>query len=120
MNKQNISKMKFFFLGLENKFNENSDLFKDIKVTYKTGLKSFKGVGTFNNGKISYNFNGITSKNGAHFILKIDNILIKPKQYDAIISGVKSSAFPSIPVDSVICVEIEVISNSAKVFNSPS
>lgn len=46
-----------------------------------------------------HNFNGITSKNGAHFILKIDNILIKPKQYDAIISGVKSSAFPSIPVD---------------------
>lgn len=46
-----------------------------------------------------HNFNGITSKNGAHFILKIDNILIKPKQYDAIISGVKSSVFPSIPVD---------------------
>lgn len=46
-----------------------------------------------------HNFNGITSKNGAHFILKIDNILIKPKQYDAIINGVKSNAFPSIPVD---------------------
>ncbi len=46
-----------------------------------------------------HNFNGITSKNGAHFILKIDNILIKPKHYDAIINGVKSSAFPSIPVD---------------------
>ena len=27
-----------------------------------------------------HDFNGITSKYGAHFILKIDNILIKPKQ----------------------------------------
>lgn len=46
-----------------------------------------------------HNFNGITSKNGAHFILKIDNILLKPKQYDAIINGVTSSGFPKVPVD---------------------
>ena len=30
------------------------------------------------------NFNGITSKYGAHFILKIDKILIKDKYYDAL------------------------------------
>ena len=35
------------------------------------------------------NFNGITSKFGAHFILKIDKILIKPKYYDSIVNGVK-------------------------------
>ncbi len=46
-----------------------------------------------------HDFNGITSKFGAHFILKIDNILIKPKQYDAILNGVKKNSFPSIPVD---------------------
>lgn len=46
-----------------------------------------------------HDFNGITSKNGAHFILKIDNILLKPKQYDSIINGVKASSFPSVPVD---------------------
>lgn len=46
-----------------------------------------------------HDFNGITSKNGAHFILKIDNILLKPKQYDSIINGVKAFSFPSVPVD---------------------
>lgn len=46
-----------------------------------------------------HDFNGITSKNGAHFILKIDNILMKPKQYNAILNGVKRNDFPSIPVD---------------------
>ncbi len=46
-----------------------------------------------------HQFNGITSKYGAHFILKIDHILMKPKYYDAIINGVKSSNFPNVPVD---------------------
>ena len=46
-----------------------------------------------------HNFNGITSKFGAHFILKIDNILIKEKYYDAIINGVSASSFPRVPVD---------------------
>lgn len=45
------------------------------------------------------NFNGITSKFGAHFILKIDKILMKPKYYDAIVGGVKAGAFPRVPVD---------------------
>lgn len=45
------------------------------------------------------NFNGITSKFGAHFILKIDKILMKQKYYDAIVGGVKAGAFPRVPVD---------------------
>ncbi len=45
------------------------------------------------------NFNGITSKFGAHFILKIDKILMKQKQYDAIINGVTAKGFPRVPVD---------------------
>lgn len=45
------------------------------------------------------NFNGITSPFGAHFILKIDRILMKKKYSDAIINGVKASAFPKVPVD---------------------
>ena len=44
-------------------------------------------------------FNGITSKFGAHFILKIDKILMKEKYYDAIVNGVKSNNFPPVPVD---------------------
>lgn len=44
-------------------------------------------------------FNGITSKFGAHFILKIDKILMKEKYYDAIVNGVSAKTFPPVPVD---------------------
>ena len=46
-----------------------------------------------------HDFNGITSKFGAHFILKIDKILMKKKYSDAIIRGVKANDFPPLPVD---------------------
>ena len=46
-----------------------------------------------------HDFNGITSKFGCHFILKIDKILMKKKYHDAIINGVKASDFPHLPVD---------------------
>ena len=45
------------------------------------------------------NFNGVTSKFGCHFILKIDKILMKEKFYNAIVNGVKASSFPRVPVD---------------------
>ena len=45
------------------------------------------------------NFNGITSKFGCHFILKIDKILMKEKFYNAIVNGVKANSFPNVPVD---------------------
>lgn len=44
-------------------------------------------------------FNGITSRFGAHFILRIDRILMKDKQYKAIVNGVTAGAFPRVPVD---------------------
>ena len=46
-----------------------------------------------------HDFNGITSKFGAHFILKVDKILMKKKYSDAIINGVKAKDFPNLPVD---------------------
>jgi flavin reductase (DIM6/NTAB) family NADH-FMN oxidoreductase RutF len=46
-----------------------------------------------------HDFNGITSKFGCHFILKIDKILMKEKYYSSIINGVNASAFPHVPVD---------------------
>ena len=46
-----------------------------------------------------HDFNGITSKFGAHFILKVDKILMKKKYSDAIINGVTAKDFPSLPVD---------------------
>lgn len=44
-------------------------------------------------------FNGITSKYGAHFILNIDKILMKENYYDAIVNGVDRNHFPPVPVD---------------------
>lgn len=45
------------------------------------------------------NFNGITSKFGAHFILKIDKILMKEKFHNSIVNGVNKNNFPRVPVD---------------------
>lgn len=46
-----------------------------------------------------HDFNGITSEFGAHFILRIDRILMKEPYHSAIINGVKSGDFPRVPVD---------------------
>ena len=46
-----------------------------------------------------HDFNGITSKFGAHFILRVDKILMKKKYSDAIINGVRWCDFPNLPVD---------------------
>ncbi len=46
-----------------------------------------------------HNFNGITSKYGAHFILKIDKILLKEKYYNSIINGVTPSNFCPLPTN---------------------
>ena len=45
------------------------------------------------------NFNGVTSKFGCYFILKIDKILMKEKFYNSIIGGIKPSSFPKVPID---------------------
>ncbi|MCH5180883.1 MAG: hypothetical protein J1F32_06695 [Erysipelotrichales bacterium] len=44
-----------------------------------------------------HDFNGITSKYGAHFILKIDHILLKEKYYNSIVNGVTRSNFCPLP-----------------------
>lgn len=44
-------------------------------------------------------FNGITSEFGAHFILRVDKILMKEKYYNAIVNGVTARDFPRVPVD---------------------
>lgn len=46
-----------------------------------------------------HDFNGITSKFGAHFILRVDRILMKEKYYHGIIHGAKPKYFPRVPVD---------------------
>lgn len=46
-----------------------------------------------------HDFNGITSEFGAHFILRIDKILMKPKYRKTIINGVTAKGYPRVPVD---------------------
>ena len=46
-----------------------------------------------------HNFNGITSQHGAHFILKVDKILLKEKYYNSINQGVTRSNFPPVPTN---------------------
>ncbi len=46
-----------------------------------------------------HDFNGITSKYGAHFILKIDHILMKEKYYNSIINGVTTKNFCPLPTN---------------------
>ena len=46
-----------------------------------------------------HDFNGITSKFGAHFILKIDKILMKEENYDAIVNGVNRKNFCPLPTN---------------------
>ena len=46
-----------------------------------------------------HNFNGIRSKFGAHFILRVDHILMKEDYYNAIVNGVTSKNFCPLPTN---------------------
>ncbi|MGN0761229.1 MAG: hypothetical protein ACI4MV_04745 [Christensenellales bacterium] len=68
--------------------------------TLEDGYKSKQHIGKLEGVEPPYNnFNGITSKFGCHFILKIDKILMEEKYADGLINGLKSTSFPNVPVD---------------------
>lgn len=46
-----------------------------------------------------HDFNGVTSKYGCHFILRIDHIDMKEKYWNSIVNGVNANNFPPVPVD---------------------
>ena len=76
-----------------------------IQVIECTWVRELDGADKDQPGELSgyegpyHDFNGITSKFGAHFILKVDRILMKKKYSDAIIAGVTARDFPPLPVD---------------------
>ena len=76
-----------------------------IQVIECTWVRTLDGAEVDQPGELNgyegpyHDFNGITSKFGAHFILKIDRILMKKKYSDAIINGVRACDFPNLPVD---------------------
>ena len=76
-----------------------------IQVIECTWMKELDGAAGDAAGELNgyeppyHDFNGITSKFGAHFILRIDRILMKKQYSDAIIRGVTAKDFPPLPVD---------------------
>ena len=64
------------------------------------GFESKKHLGELEGVEPPYkDFNGITSKFGCHFILKIDKILMKEKYAENLKKGLKRNSFPKVPVD---------------------
>lgn len=82
MNKQNISKIKMFLMGLQSRFNENSIIFKGLYVTYSAGLKEFKAVGHYKDGNISYNYNGKTED--FNIVSLFEKIADEAEKYEAV------------------------------------
>lgn len=80
-----------------------SDAYQVFECTWADDLEkayTFKAEDIDDGHPGPYNdFNGITSKYGAHFILYIDKILMKEKYYNAIVNGVTRNDFPPVPVD---------------------
>ncbi len=76
-----------------------------IQVIECTWMRELDNAGDDKPGELNgyeppyHDFNGITSKFGCHFILKVDRILMKKKYADAIINGVRAQDFPPLPVD---------------------
>lgn len=117
MNKQSISKLNLFLIGLSSRFQENNNIFKDIKITYRASLKSFNGIGKYTSGNIEFNFNGkkenisinelinkicndaasyaslslIYSKRGADILIEADNKNVKIKNIEIKVNEEKDS-----------------------------
>ena len=76
-----------------------------IQVIECTWMRELDGAAADRAGELNgyeppyHDFNGITSKFGAHFILRIDRILMKKQYSDAIIRGAAAADFPPLPVD---------------------
>ena len=81
------------------------EAFQAMECTWVDTLENSQDTRLLNEGEDHYeqdsyhDFNGITSPFGAHFVLRVDKILMKKKYSQAIIDGVKAKDFPHCPVD---------------------
>lgn len=80
------------------------DAYQVIECTWDdsldNGAKSKKHIGELEGVEPPYNnFNGITSKFGCHFILKMDKVIMEEKFADNLKKGLNRFSFPRVPVD---------------------
>ena len=80
------------------------DAYQVIECTWEesleNGFESKAHLGELEGVEPPYkNFNGITSKFGCHFILKMDKVLMMDKYADNLKAGLKRNSFPIVPVD---------------------
>ena len=109
-------KMKDFMFHLEKGLRAEADpqgtypmvireAFQAMECTWMDDLENCQDTPVLKEGEDHYvqdtyhDFNGITSPYGAHFVLRVDKILMKRKYWRAIINGVKGRDFPPCPVD---------------------
>ena len=109
-------KMKDFNMTLEDGLRAEEDpdgqypkvvkeSFQVLECTWVDTLDGAENDAPLNAGEDHYvlpkyhDFNGVTSPYGAHFILKIDKILMKERFRNAIVNGVRGRDFPPCPID---------------------
>lgn len=82
-----------------------TEAFQVLECTWMAELDGAENDGPLPEGQDHYewekyhDFNGITTPYGAHFVLRIDKILMKEKYYNTIVGGVTAGGFPRVPVD---------------------
>ena len=82
-----------------------AEAFQVVECTWVDTLDGAEHDGPLPEGDDHYtmekyhDFNGITSPYGAHFILRVDKLLMQEKYYNAIVNGVRAKDFPPCPVD---------------------
>lgn len=58
MNKQSIQKLSLFLTGLEQRIIDNSDFFKQINISFKSGTKMYNASITLQDGRLKLQYNG--------------------------------------------------------------
>ncbi|KAF5070406.1 Methyltransferase domain protein [anaerobic digester metagenome] len=81
MNQKTIQKLNLFFSGLVTRYAENEALFKEIRFSFKSGLKSFPGKVEARDG-LRYHFKGAAETMGMKAIL--DRVLAEAPAYDSL------------------------------------
>lgn len=82
MNSKTINKLNFFLSGLTARYQDNSDLFQGLDLTFKSGKKTLKGQVKLNQDTLNYAFAG--SRKTGDLAKILDHILEDAAPYDAL------------------------------------